>query len=201
MYLSMDKIFTFTKESSLQLKFFYATNQVYDFRSISRLLNRQIKTAINLYLEQETKSILVDLDGRINKHKREYWRIDFCVVSILCLCIEEVENAIDLQYVEKPWPMPSNIVDSSSASARDCQNLDKYLYDRITELFHGMYHTDKRSTPQTKWLNPIRDGSEVDLKSKDLVEDIQNILSTHRKTNTNLEKWVWKSGLLLTINR
>jgi len=183
MFLSIGRIFTLTKESSRRiLKIVnHTTISYYSPRSISRVLNRQIKTAINSYLLHETRKILEELDARLKKQKREFWADDFCVLSILCLCIEEIQNAIGLQHVEKPEEQSGNNNDSSRASARDCQNLDINLYDRITELFHGMYQTKKASTADTKWLNPIRDGSSVDRKSRDLVESIQHVISLHGK--------------------
>jgi len=128
--------------------------------------------------------ILMELNARLKERNREFWALDFSVCCILCLCIEEVENGIDLLYVEKPGGPSSNNADFSSSDAENCEMLDQHLFGRIKKLFHSMYQTGKLSTCDTKWLNPIRDGAKTDMNSKDLVEDIQRIMLSRGKVTS-----------------
>ena len=183
----MDRVFTFTKESSQRIidQIGSTTYPTYNCMSISRLLNRQIKTAVKIYLEQETRAILKELNKRFEKRKREFWSVDFCITACLCIFMEEVENAIDLQYVEKPGES-SGHCNSLSARVGEFKLLDKKLCDGITEIFHMVYKTSKSSKSDKKWPNSIRDESKTGMRSQDLVEDIRKIIETHGMNPTSI---------------
>ena len=71
-------------------------------RTISaRLLNRQIKGAMNLLLQELTRDLLEGLNWEVRRKTRESWALCFCANLILCMCVEQLQVAIDALVIYK----------------------------------------------------------------------------------------------------
>jgi hypothetical protein len=167
-------------------------------RTISKLLNRQVKSAMHGLLREMTDEVLHDLEKELLTKGRKAWATYFCVVSVLCMCIEEIQKATDgfvmHKYVNK---MPADdadsqtCIDDSQTCIDACRQLDEFPFKYVTELFHGVFKTRKAATADHVY-NPIRDGPEIngryrfDQNSQALIYEMQQILVDYSESTLKL---------------
>jgi hypothetical protein len=183
MHYFMGRLITFTKTS--------AVDAVTNLRSpallpyiptlTSTLLNLQIKKAMNSLLFEFTRDVLDGLGHLFAAcRKQPFWAEAFCVVLILCMCMEELQMSIDSYVMAALRKDPSRALHSASI----LRGLDDRVFRHITELFHMAYKTARSSLSRTKRLgfNPIRDGFPLN-ESKGvtpqmtiLVQDVRQII-------------------------
>jgi len=115
------------------------TLKPYDSNTISRLLNRQVKSAMHELLREEIRAVLGGLEKVIKKRSEGSWAEVFCIISILCICIEEVQIAVNgfamhtkFYGLEKDRPMSTDCIEL-------CRMLDDLPHVHLVELFHGTY--------------------------------------------------------------
>jgi hypothetical protein len=188
MHYSMSRILTFTKESAdeaissirMPMKLPYAKSMT------SKVLNAQIKCVMNTLLYEITREVLEGLEKELRTRTKASWATSFCVILILCICMEAVQVDTDGYIVQ-------NIVNGKArgnrAMTRDaaidvCRSLDDLPFKHCTDLFHGIYRTRKPKTGHRneRGFNPIRDGVDLDEKeglnsaTVQLVDDIRRIM-------------------------
>lgn len=192
----MSRIITFTKDSAEKAVEGLRRPHKLNFAQTltSTLLNLQIKQAMQGLLFATTNEVLRGLDGAISGPKtKAAWADIFCVILILCMCIEAVQVAND------GHAMAALRKDSKCGLSRldICRLLDKEPFIHLTEIFHMAYKTEKAGRKSRKGFNPIRCGLRVDpgegvtLQMVKLVDDVKAIIDTHGK---DLSSEVWSSS-------
>lgn len=157
----------------------------------STLLGMQISHEMRNLLSETTYAVLDELEKTLSKSKYRdgSWTDIFCVMLVLCICIEAVQVASD------SYAMVALLKDPACNLSRSqmCQKLDKAPFETVTGLFHVVYKTRKASRKTGRkssiGFNPIRNGIRIDSEEGitpqmvDLVRDIKQIMVTHGKYN------------------
>jgi hypothetical protein len=192
MHYFMSRMILFTKESAEKaVEGLQRPHKLNFARTLtSTLLNLQIKQAMQGLLIATTDEVLESLEGQISGRKKEAWADIFCVILILCMCIEAVQVASDSH------AMAALRKDSKCGLSRVdiCRLLDEEPFKYLTEIFHMCYNTARASPKSRKGLNPIRYGLRVDEvegitpQMVKLVSDVKAIMNTHGK-DLSLEIW------------
>lgn len=159
----------------------------YENSLISKLLNRQIKSAMHCLLRDLTREVLEELEKDLKTRSKAVWATSFCVISIICICIEDVQVAINGLIMDMKVNSSESHIPSSKECIETCRKLDDIPFEHAVRLFHGIYKTQKApSTYRNDHIyNPIRDGARIDFKedldqeSADLVNDVRKILRDH----------------------
>jgi hypothetical protein len=165
------------------------TAQSYDSSLVSRLLNRQIKSAMHSLRRELMREVLEGLDRELKTKSKEAWATCFCVASILCICLEEAQISMDAFTMHTRVHGAESESPSSEATIETCRKLDELLFKHLLELFHGIYKTRQTCKPQNggRVYNPIRDRPETDIKngsnheSTGLVIEIRQIIANYSK--------------------
>jgi hypothetical protein len=138
-------------------------------------------------LQETTRQVLEDLEKELKSRTKASWAPCFCVISILCICAEELQVAVDgfavHQMLNKDRTNPMSREDGVEISRR----LDDLLYRDCANLFHAIYKSRRPKSGQRneRGFNPIRDGVDVDEEEgltqamHDLLEEIREILANH----------------------
>jgi hypothetical protein len=140
------------------------------------------------WLFDMTGKVLEGLDAALapGLHRaKAAWADNFCIVSILCICIEAVQVASDGCVVAALCKDPVSPLNRVVT----CHELDKGAYTHFTDLFHTFYKTREKCNQYSKGrgLNPIRDGLAVNesegitCQMVDLVLEIKDIMKRHGK--------------------
>jgi hypothetical protein len=151
---------------------------------ISRLLNSQVKSAMLVLLREVTQDILDELEKQIKSRERSAWTTSFSVISILCICMEDAQIAIDGFTMHNKIHGIDNNVPTLQDHIEACRKLDDLLFEHLSRLFHGVYKSNKSSSRSRKGraYNPIRDGAgRADQGSFTFVEQIRHIISDNGK--------------------
>jgi hypothetical protein len=61
----------------------------------SKLLQRQLKSLMHMLCREQVKVTLSVFDEYSEKQSVALWSVCFCVMLILCLCIEDIQLALD----------------------------------------------------------------------------------------------------------
>jgi hypothetical protein len=153
--------------------------------SISSLLERQLKSAMHKLRIETTEEVLDALETELRTKDKRVWATCFCVVVILCVCIEETQIA------GVAFPMHTRVhkvkdAPSSEAVLDVCRQLDERLFRHMTELFHAIFKTHRfPSSSNNRVFNPIRDGIEDGVDNDircdclKLVYEVQQIIYDH----------------------
>lgn len=198
----MSRIISFTKESAEKAIEGLRRPHTLKFAQTisSSLLNLQIKQAMQGPLSGTTNAVLEELEKAISKSKTKTasWADIFCVVLILCMCIEAVQVASDSYAMAALRKDPKCGLDRVVI----CRALDVRLFKRLTEMFHMAYKTPKASRKGSIGFNPIRIGLVVNKEEGitpqmvELVHEVKRIMATHGKdllhkayhSNTNISR-------------
>jgi len=158
----------------------------YDEARTSRVVGRQLKHAMNSLIVETTGNVLDHLERELKKKSRAHWADCFCVILILCMCVEAVQIAIDGRVIyNMGCKDDDNTPMSREISLQASLELDGHPYAHCTEVFHYMYKSPK--SKEEKGFNPIRDGPKLDkvygLNESEvhLVEEIIGIMDTSGK--------------------
>jgi hypothetical protein len=152
---------------------------------ISKLLNAQIKSAVNSLRVELTRDVLRDLEKVLKTGKKNVWAPCFSVICIMCMCMEMVQIGVDrmVMYDITQKKGPNNIKKTEEI----CRKLEDKPMAHIFEFFHAVYKTAKAPGSNiSNFYNPIRDGTKVDLgegideECVQLVNEIRGIISKNR---------------------
>lgn len=161
--------------------------RAYDSSGISRLLNRQIKSAMHNVRQEVMREVLEELEKELKKRSKVAWPTCFCVSLILCICMEEGQTAMDAFTMHTRAHGTESDAPSSEATIENCRKLDDLLFRHLLKLFHAIYKTHQTAKPHSSncIYNPIRDRPERDVKggldheSTDLIIEIRKIITDH----------------------
>ena len=156
---------------------------------LSRILNRQVKSAMNTLLCALTGDVLGELERDLNAKRKASWATSFCVVSILCLCMEAVQIAMNGFGMHTRLHGQEADIPSAKDSIEVCRILDAKPFTHAVELFHTVYKTRKISAANKKnrVYNPIRDDPVInfaegmDQAFVDLANAAREIVFSHSK--------------------
>lgn len=191
MHYFMSRVITFTEASAEKAVERLQKPQKLRFAQTltSTLLNLQIKQAMQCLLQETTSSVLEGLDQIMQRPRTEATWVDtFCIVLILCICMEAVQVASD------SFAMAALRKDPTSKWDRIVifQKLDNEAFRQLIYLFHLAYKTPKTKKKGGLGINPIRNGLQVNQdggitpQMVNLVNDINQILAVHGKDSTNV---------------
>ena len=111
-------------------------------RLISGLLNRQLKYAVNDIMKQETLNLLDDLQKELYGKSKSSWATSFCVLLILCICIEEVQTAMG-GLVMHSRENPGSVNPDGEEAILVCRRLDDLPFAHMCALFHKVFKSHK----------------------------------------------------------
>jgi hypothetical protein len=185
MHHFMTTIIEFTDESAVtvarQSENLLGDHYRQDRYDSSRLLGRQLKHAMHDLQEQQTETLLEDLERCLRKKERDEWPTWFCVLIILCLATEDVQVAIDNFVVNNKLIInDSEVFHELRESHQDCWNLEDKLSHQFTQLFHDVFQTHKRSDG----FNPILDDRRSEFWSqstKAMLREIRQLMQDFSK--------------------
>jgi hypothetical protein len=113
---------------------------------------------------------------------KDAWADNFCVVLILCMCIEAAQVASD------SCAMAAHRKDPTCTLSRTdiCHKLDHELFRQLTHLFHTAFKTTRANPKSKLGFNPIRyglpnAGEGITPQMRTLVNEIKQIMIAHRK--------------------
>jgi hypothetical protein len=186
MHYFMSRIIGFSKTSAEMVVGRLRKPQVLPFAQAvtSTLLNLQIKQAMQRLLRETTEQVLEGLDKAISLQKSKVnWADTFCIVLILCICLEAVQVASDCYAMAELRDNPK----SGLSRPGICQQIDAKPFKQLTDLFHMVYKTQKATTNKKskKGFNPIQNGISVNLGEEippqmvNLVNEVREIMTTH----------------------
>jgi hypothetical protein len=188
MHCFMSRIITFTMESAEKAVATLRRPQLFPFAQVltSTSLNLQVKQAMQSLLREITSEVLAELEKAMLGHKtKAQWAEVFCVLLVLCICIEAVQVTSDSYAIAALRKFPECGLSRSAI----CQKLDEKPFKDLTGLFHIIYKTYKTKDNQTSKVgfNPIRYGLKVSQdkgttqQMVDFVSEIKEIMTTHGK--------------------
>lgn len=192
MHCFMSRIITFTKDSAEKAVSRLRRPQVFPSAQAltSTLLNLQVKGAMQSLLRETTNKVLSGLDHAILGPKTKvHWAETFCVLLVLCMCIEAVQVASDRFATAALLEHPGCVVSRPEI----CQALEERFKD-LTGLFHMAYKTYKTKDNQKSQtaFNPIRNGlvvhkdEGITQQIVDLVNEIKQIMTAYGKGLSNI---------------
>jgi hypothetical protein len=181
MHYFMARILTFTKDSASLVKTVSRNDLGLELPSdviSSRLLNRQLKHAMHILHRRQTKTVLQDFERHLKKREQAGWPISFCVVLILCMCVEDIQIAAN-NFVFTDAEISQGL---RGESYKACWQLEDKSYRQCTQLFHDMYRSYKRTTNQAteRGFNPLsQDGNHQtnwSQATQNMVHDFRQII-------------------------
>jgi hypothetical protein len=187
MHYFMSRIITFTKESAEKAIGVLQRPHTLKYAQTlsSTLLNLQIKQAMKGLLSETTNAALEELENVMSKSKGKAnsWADIFCVILILCMCIEAVQVASDSYAMAALRKDPNCGLDRQMI----CRELDEKPFNHLTELFHMAFKTAKASSKRRIGFNPIQLGLGINKEEGitpqmvELVYEVKRIMVTHGK--------------------
>lgn len=150
----------------------------------AKLLELQIKGAMTLLSTEMAGEVLFELEHALPpRRSRSWWVISFCVHLILCICVEEVQIAVDGAIIS------ALCEDSDRPLSRTeyCHKLDNEPYKILVDIFHIAYSTEKANEKSRRGINPIRNGLSINEEEGineaevNLVNEIQRLMQIYGK--------------------
>jgi hypothetical protein len=143
----------------------------------------QLKCEMIVLLRETTAQVLRGLERILEATRGRHttWSTAFCLMIVMCLCIETVEIAVDAAIVVKMQKAEMTTADTSRA--KHCQELEQVVFDHVKALF--MYAYKSHRSQRQGGFNPIRDGLELNEESGitlpmvELVQDVRRIIEEH----------------------
>lgn len=192
MHFFMSRLITFTNASAKEVIGRLQNPSVLPFKPTltSTLLNLQIKQAMQSLRHDITGDVLTSLERLIEGPKTiPNWIDTFCVILLLCICIEAAQVENDNYTVAALRSDPT----CGKSRAATCHALDKVPFKELTDLFHLAYkmHKSKHNQKCSKF-NLIRNGLSINQEEGvtpemvDLVNNIQQIITAHGKKSFDI---------------
>lgn len=189
----MSRNITFTKNSAEKAAARLRRPQVLPSAEVltSTLLNLQVKQAMQSLLRDMTKAVLEGLETTILRLKtKAHWAETFCILLVLCMCIEAVQVASDRYATAALLKHP----ECGLSRLEICQALDDKLFKELTGIFHMVYKTYKAKGNRKSRIgfNPIHNGlvvhqdEGITQQMVDLVNEIKLIMTAYGKRPSSI---------------
>jgi len=190
MFYFMTRSITFTEASAEEIirSIQHPTQFRYKRDRSARLITRQIKQVMSVLLHQTTADVLDGLEREIRSRDKLAWGTSFCIILILCMCVEMVQVAADVRIVRKMVTASPHPAVTRDISIDLCRKLDDIPMAQCIGIFHALHRTKKpKIGPRNEHgFNPLRDGLEIDSGAGitqelvDFVEDMRGVVRKHR---------------------
>lgn len=196
MYYFMARVLTFTKDSASMVIRVSRNSLGIDLSSdmiSSRLLNRQLKHVMHILHQDQMKAVLEGLENHLKKREQAGWPVSFCVVLILCLCMEDIQIAAN-NFVFSDANLSQRI---RSESHQACWELEDKPYRLCTQLFHDMYRSYKQPNGRATdgGFNPISQDrlyrTEWTRATREMVSSIRRMIQDSGKHKLFIIIWNW----------
>jgi hypothetical protein len=147
-------------------------------------------------LREMTIEVLEELEMNLKARSKASWATSFCTVSILCICIEELQIAMNGFSMYMNNHGAKEDIPSVKDSVEVCQKLDDKPFIHLIALFHDIYETRKLASANKNVCNPLRDNPEIygreglDSESADLANATRQIIfdpSKHLLASLNIK--------------
>src|SRR6266567_483604 len=115
-------------------------------------------------MKRETSNLLEDLQRELYRKSKSAWATTFCVLLILCICIEEVQTAME-GLVLHSRANPGSVKPDGEEAILVCQRLDDLPFAHMCQLFHMVFKSHKisdtsasrrKKKSDTAGFNPLR---------------------------------------------
>jgi hypothetical protein len=142
----------------------------------AKSLSRQVKHTMLLYIRETTKEVLDGLEREILSRTKHSWIVSFGVISIICLCIDEIPATISS--VNETFPLRDDLEQEQATVLNIHADLENHPFGVITTIFRNTYHTR---------LNPLSDDFIPDTNSDwgehetTFLTEIRQIIADHSK--------------------
>lgn len=179
--------------------------RAYQTRLISRLLNSQLKSAMLVLIREVTREVLEKLERELFTRNDSVWAICFFVISILCMCMEDAQIAMDGFFMHSKYHGTTVSSPSYGERIEACRKLDDHLFTHLNKLFHGVFKSDKKLSTRRKVhvYNPIRelpeDCSTLDQNLINLIKSIRQLISDEGKY-ASIQFGFWLIGRSCLLN-
>lgn len=180
-----------TEESQMIMKDRFRRPKLreFDMTRISRLLNRQFKSALQDLGRGMLRQLFYELERVLKTREKKEWASCFCAVALICICIEEAQISMDAVAMHISLHGAEKDIPSVETKLETCRKLDDVLFKHLLDLFHGYYKSNNTSKGNNGkcGFNPIRDGTEnngLDRDSAELVTEIWHIICSQSKCNS-----------------
>jgi hypothetical protein len=191
----MSNLTTFSEESVGKIySTLFSTSTLPTSYVSSRLLNKQIKFVMHILHHETTQLVLEDLERSLCSRTRSSWGPSFCAILIPCLCIEELQNSVDIMVVCEMQEKGEKALYTRYQSYKACKELDDYPFQNFKKLFHEIYksHSDGKGTWRgVKAFNPLKAAAmgkrrmEIDSTTEAMARAIYGVVNNHCKYALN----------------
>lgn len=142
-----------------------------------------------MLLRETTAKVLRGLERTLHgtQCKHATWSAAFCLVIVVCSCIEAVQISVDATTVVKM--QKAEMITPDTSRAKHCQELEQVVFDHVKNVFIYTYRIQRNNG-----CNPIRDGLELNkekgitLPMVELVRDMRRIIEEHKDDINNRAK-------------
>jgi hypothetical protein len=146
----------------------------------SRLLNRQIKSALYHHLKKLVPEALCFLDGRLRQQpKKGPWAVSLLTHLLLCTCVELIQIAVDAFVFSTISSTGSDHIYVRRSGRETCRSLEQMMLNHTWLLLEGVLNGI------TKKRNPFKVGAQMNEElglneaETNLVNDIRQIVIDH----------------------
>jgi hypothetical protein len=193
MHFFMSRIITFTKDSAKKVidSLQRPMQRPYKQSRSSKLLMHQIKREMHGLQYEMTMKVLEGLEKELKSRSRANWATSFCVILILCMCMELTQVALDGAVVQAILEKrgSNKLSESREDGFAICRQLDYRVFEECKEIFHIVHKSKPGRNERGGRFNPIRDGIDGDtsqgIDEEQLVNDVRQIMTDHRKHTKN----------------
>ncbi|KAH9224397.1 hypothetical protein DL95DRAFT_452165 [Leptodontidium sp. 2 PMI_412] len=179
MHYFMGSLVTFTPSSakSVYRCLERPSRSVEPFRS-SRLLNRQVKTAMHALHQETTRRVLGSLETCLRSRAKDSWAPSFCAILVLCLCVENLQTAAETMVVVDMMKGEGKQGFGRAEGLDVCQALEKLPLAHCKGLLHDIYRSHKGGNGEFNPLKALHSGEETGLngKAQDLVTAVYGVI-------------------------
>ncbi len=154
----MSRTFTFNKQSaSAAIAGLQSPSSVLPSQPdiCARVLNRQLKGALKILYEELLRDFLEGFEKEYRSQARRSWVLCFCTNLILCLIVEQLQNAIDGLVVYKISTEGQDPASTVERGTKSCQELEELPIQYSWTMFFGLYksynHSKNGCPPDGHW--------------------------------------------------
>lgn len=185
----MGRIISFTPASARNVMARFGWHDEIEQHFSSRLLNRQIKSAMNVLHQQLNAKVLDTLQTEMKRMSQGFWAIAFSTIVVLSLCIEEFQIAV-AWYTAHAMTLPTSSRKASKHGLEICRQLD-LTHKAFADIFHEVYGTHKKAKN-----NPILGDREscarLDDKAASMVREVREVIGTQKQNMQQLKEPVFR---------
>jgi hypothetical protein len=146
----------------------------------SRLLDRQIKSALYLQLKKLIPGALRDLDGRLRQHPKKWpWAVSLLTYLLLCTSVELIQVAVDAFVFSTISSAGSDHIYVLQDGRETSRRLERMTSEHWWLLLEGVLNGITKKCNPFKVGAQMNDESGLNEEDTNLVNDIRQIVIDH----------------------